>query len=279
MTPVRSAHAPAGPRTAVPGALLVATAVALLGAAPADAARAPIGDLPGWRQILVEDFDTPAPVGRFPGTAYRARWQVYPDGGWDTTRRARQAPSRVLSVRGGSLRWRFHDNAEGVPQIATALPRLTGRSAYEGIRYGRFAVRFRSTDVAPGYSMVFLLWPDGDRWPHHGEVNFPAGELTRTQGIGYTFIPAQPTVRRISSSSRKRVTSWHTAVTEWTPGRVRYILDGRVIGVSRYRVPTTKMHWVLQTDTTEHGRPPAPGTTGNLQVDWVAAWAHRPGTR
>ncbi|MGD9695066.1 MAG: glycoside hydrolase family 16 protein [Thermoleophilia bacterium] len=274
-----SPHSPSVRALARP--LLAALLLAVLAAFGASAARAetaPVGDLDGWRQILVEDFDTPVATGSFPGTVYGSRWAVYRDGGWDTTRRARQAPSRVLSVRDGALAWRFHDDASGTPQIATPLPKLNGPSPYRGIVYGRFAVRFRATALAAGYSVAFLLWPDSDRWPIEGEIDFPAGELTTRQGVGYTYIPAQPTVVRDSFHSTAPFDAWHTAVTEWTPGAVRYYIDGRLIGTSTLNVPSTSMHWVLQTDTTEHGAPPARGAEAGLEVDWAAAWAYSPGT-
>lgn len=272
----RGARVSVGKRAVLAVAALVAALVA--GATGIASAAAPQGDLDGWRQVFTEDFDRAVPEGQFPGAVYRSKWEVYADGNLDTTKRGIQMPSRVLSVRDGSLYWRFRDHTNGMPMLASALPKLVGNSAYNGLTYGRYAVRFRSTELAKGYSVVFLLWPDSGRWPAEGEIDFPGVELTEQSGIGYTFIPAQRTVERISAQSSKRVNEWHTAVTEWTPGLVRYLLDGEEIGRSTSRVPSTSMHWVLQTDTTEHDEPPAPGATANLEVDWVAAWSYAPGT-
>ena len=75
-------------------------------------------------------------------------------------------------------------------------------------------------------------------------------------------------------------TAWHTTVIEWSPNLIRYLLDGREIGRTTTRIPNTVMHWVLQTETAINtGHAPSSTTHGNVQIDWVAAWAYSPTTR
>jgi Glycosyl hydrolases family 16 len=236
----------------------------------------PVGDVPGWHQIFTDDFSTPAAPGQFPGSVYASRWAVYPDGTPDTTRRAVQAPSRILSVSDGALHWEFGPNGSGTPQVADPLPKLAGDNPYHGVTYGRFSVRFRATSEAAGYTMVFLLWPDDDHWPFEGEVDFPTAELTGP--IGFTDIPAAPTVVRRTVRSAATMQSWHVATLEWSPGLLRFLIDDQLVGTQTDAVPSTPMHWVLQTDTTENGPPPAAGARAELEVDWVAAWTYAPGT-
>ena len=43
------------------------------------------------------------------------------------------------------------------------------------------------------------------------------------------------------------------------------------------RTPTTPMHWVLQTEIALTAEASArPVRSGNVQIDWVAAWAYDP---
>jgi beta-glucanase (GH16 family) len=65
--------------------------------------------------------------------------------------------------------------------------------------------------------------------------------------------------------------AWHTAVIEWRPASVTFILDGRTIGTSTTGIPNTPMHWILQTPTTD-STSVSDSTAGNLQIDWVAVW-------
>jgi hypothetical protein len=68
-------------------------------------------------------------------------------------------------------------------------------------------------------------------------------------------------------------------VIEWSPNLVVFRLDGVEVGRTAERVPTTAMHWVLQTETAmDITAPPSPSVSGNVQLDWVAAWAYDPAT-
>ncbi len=77
-------------------------------------------------------------------------------------------------------------------------------------------------------------------------------------------------------STRATYAAWHTAVIEWTPQSVTFYLDGRVIGTSTNPavIPSTPMHWVLQTETQLSGGPPSDSAAGNVRIDWVTAYTH-----
>ena len=68
---------------------------------------------------------------------------------------------------------------------------------------------------------------------------------------------------------------WHTAVIEWSPTAVRFLLDGTLIGESTDRnlIPAAPMHWVLQTETALGNKAPDPLASGHVQIDWVAAYS------
>lgn len=218
----------------------------------------------GWRKVLHEDFDTPVAVGGFPGPHYDPRWDVYPDGWRDTSEKGIYQPSAVLSVSDGTLNYRLH-TAGGTPRGAAVVATLPGY----GQTYGRYSIRFRADPVA-GYGLACLLWPDSERWPDDGEIDFPEGDLDGT--IGAYAHHADPDGGKDGFDTAERFADWHVATTEWSPGHVRFLLDGRPIGTSTTDVPARAMHWVCQAGT--NGRStPAPTAAGRIQIDWVTIWA------
>ena len=49
-----------------------------------------------------------------------------------------------------------------------------------------------------------------------------------------------------------------------------------MILTSATRLPSTPMHWVLQTETRTFGPPPTDAAAGDVLVDWVAVWRRDP---
>jgi beta-glucanase (GH16 family) len=68
---------------------------------------------------------------------------------------------------------------------------------------------------------------------------------------------------------------WHTAVIEWLPSRVTFLLDGRVIGNSTdtARIPSTPMHFLLQNGGSFGVSSPDSTSQGHILIDWVAIYA------
>ena len=159
----------------------------------------------------------------------------------------------------------------GVHMVAAILPKIPGATARGGLPAGRYAVRFRA-DAVPGYKVAWLLWPDSGVWPRDGEIDFPEGNLDGT--ISGLHAPAErhaPAATRTPSTAPRRFTSWHTAVTEWTPGPVPLLRSTAWSSATPAAVPNTPMHWVIQTET-GLGRPARPPRPANVQIDWVAVW-------
>lgn len=275
-TPTRSADAPSptpnstGPSTSGRGTMRTRTTTnTSTGPAStsgtttaAGSAAAPVGDLPGWRQVFLEDFTTDAPLGSF-ADVYGARWSGY-EGGSDTSRAGRYSEARTVSVAGGVLD--VHLRTEGgTPLVAAPVPLVGGR--WGGQLHGRYSVRFRS-DPVPGYKTAWLLWPDSDAWAD-GEIDFPEGALDGTMA-GFVHCPGDPSKNCLSVDTGATYAAWHTATVEWTASGVVFLLDGREVGRTRTS-PTVPMHWVLQTET-DGGTPPA-SAAGHVQVDWVSIWA------
>ncbi|WP_112238894.1 ricin-type beta-trefoil lectin domain protein [Kribbella monticola] len=229
----------------------------------------PIGDLPGWRQVFTDNFATTVPLGQFPA-AVSAKWGAYPDGWKDTSKNGTYYPSKVITQSGGLMNLYLHTE-NGIHMVSAPVPKIQGATGSGGgLLYGRYAVRFRADPVA-GYKTAWLLWPDSEQWAD-GEIDFPEGDLT---GHVEAFMHHRGSpLDQDKYPTQAAYGTWHTAITEWTPQAVRFILDGAVIGTSTNPafIPNTHMHWVLQTETRTAGGPPADTDAGNVQIDWVAAY-------
>jgi beta-glucanase (GH16 family) len=226
----------------------------------------PKGNIPGWRQVFADDFNRNVARGNFPG-ATNGKWGAYPNGWKDTSGNGTYNCSKVCSVHDGILDLWLRTEG-GVHYAAVPYPQIPGGNDF---RYGRYVVRFRS-DPVPGYKVAWLLWPESNVWPRDGEIDFPEGNLTDQI---CAFIHRQGATRTSDQHefcSGGRFSAWHTAVTEWRPGRADFILDGQVVGSATTRIPNTPMHWVLQTETQLDETHPSPSATGHVQIDWVAVY-------
>jgi hypothetical protein len=229
----------------------------------------PSGDIPGWHQIFAQDFNTNVTVGNFPGTVYGSQFTVYPDGTKDTAGQlgamSRYYPSKVVSVSNGLLNLYLHTE-NGTPMAATIQPSIPGNHLY-----GKYTIRFRS-DALQGFKVAWLLWPDSQNWPHDGEIDFPESSLNDTISAFVHHQNGTSGSDQDAYSSTATYTSWHTASIEWSPNKVNLILDDQSIATSTNRIPSTPMHWVIQTEACLPTCPAAT-TAGNLQIAWMVAYA------
>lgn len=231
------------------------------GSAQAAGAALPVGDLPGWRQVFTDGFDTDVPEGSFTSSSYGARWHAYD--GFPDTFTVGEYSDDVLSVSGGALQMRWRTEG-GVPLVSGIVPLVDGR--WGGHVGGRYSVRFRSEAPSQGYNAVFLVWPDSNTWDE-GELDFAEGALDG--GVrAYHHCPGDPEVPCASAETTAPWGEWHVATVEWTPSGVTYLLDGvRLLRSSD--VPVDPMHLVLQ----GYVRPGWDATRDAVvQVDWVSVW-------
>src|SRR6476469_1014362 len=263
--------------------LVAALVVPFAGASAAAAATTtlPIGNLPGWKQIMAEDFTTSVALGSFPTSSYARRFFAY-TGGTDTFGHGRYDAKRVNSVSGGALDWYLHKE-NGQPYVSALAPVVP--TTGWGQRYGRYSVRYKS-DVVPGYKMAFLLWPDTDNWGE-GEIDFPEAGSLENGGEGSAIyanmyprgnvnsgIPGASTGFRTKTQSADGL--WHIATMEWSPGKITFILDGVTLGTKTAGVPNTSMHWVFQVETSIGGPSRTSNAAGHLKVDWAAMYSYSP---
>ena len=250
----------------------------------------PTGNLRGWKQVFADDFPSSedAPLGSFKGCSFTtrkceklpaatsAKWFAYPDGVPDTWGGGRYTPSQVASIHGGVLDLHLHTSPEtGVHEVAALVPRIPTSTGLRGTRYGAYAVRFRASSL-PGYEAAFQLWPDSQNGLHDGEIGFPAGPLSKPVEAWSHWQDATSESMNYEFPTRTQFSGWHTAVIEREPGRLRFILDGRVVALVTRHLPATPMYWVLQTEVEQSPNLPSADVSGNVDVAWATAYAWDP---
>lgn len=241
--------------------------------------QAPRMELPEWTPIFYDDFDRDAPIGSWANdcdsgkVGYQGQqgqqWLSYPRCFNDTFDRRPYRSDQVLQVADGMLIFNLH-TVDGQPAGANPSPILRNGSQYQ--RYGRYSARMRVDNPnLTEYYVAWLLWPQSERWPGDGELDFPEGGLAGPVG-GFQHFAGPASCDGCKIPSRDigaRFTDWHTYTIEWSPGRVRYLLDDVVVLDSSESVPTTPMRWQLQTETRGNGN-----NSGRLLVDWVSVWSY-----
>lgn len=262
-------------RRPVLGALLLAVAL-LCCAGIAQCARgtaadgvsgvaAPRGDLPGWRQVFVDDF-TGDQLSESDWGRYSGKPGGDPASFW--------LPSHTV-VRDGMLTLRGY--------------REFGRMVTGGVgmwprpqTYGKWEVRLRA-DPSDDVTFHLLLWPRDEIWPP--EIDFAENfGGARDYVDGFLHWTDSGGRRKAQQAVRADFSRWNTVGVEWLPGMVRYTLNGQVWGVETGdRVPNTPMWLALQTQSggcakaVEYGVAPCPwvGTPDHteIQIDWVSVYA------
>ncbi len=237
---------------------------------------APSGDLPGWRQIFIEDFtqnvaswgdcstwdqgrncpSLPEPL--------RSKWWAYPSSYQDTREKNNgdggHYQPRNLSISNGMLQWPMR-RVNGETEGAAPSPKIGPRA------YGRFAVRFRM-ESAPGFKVAWLFWRPSVSW---GEIDFPEGEL---DGGICAFTHGQSGGRRLRAL-RQHADGGRAGTRRSSSGRragSRFLLDDQQFGTTTSEV-TGIAHELDAPVGDLARRPPAERHSANIYVDWVAAWA------
>jgi hypothetical protein len=273
---------------------------------PVRSTQMPVGDLPDWKQMVAEDFLNAVPVGGFApgnggylpssnpyGTGSSHEMRVYPNGGASNNRGYYHA-AETLSVKAGVA------GANGVLDVHCKWGTIPGQTAARGKGaafwfpgpdnrwskgpYYRAEFRSRSVDfnvqTGTNYGAVGLFI-DGQTWPKGGELDNHENDLgpdERPKGYHHhadpTFTSSNWTQEAFQAPHRTRMGDWHIYTTEWTPGRVRYLVDDVVVLDTTRKCPSIAMPYVIQCSS--HGAEPLPTTEGHFQVDWVTLYSYAP---
>lgn len=235
----------------------------------------PTADLPGWKHVFADDFTRDAPLGSWANPTDPAKvvyvgargqqWLTYPQIWTDTYQRRPYRPDRVLSVSNGVLDFYLHP-VNGQPAGANPSPILANGSQYQ--TYGRYSARLKvDRPTLSEYYVAWLLWPQSEKWPDDGELDFPEGSLASTSNAFAHHASARG--GQDCADTGVTFTDWHVYTIEWSPGRVRFLLDNTLVLESTRSVPSKPMRWQLQTET--KGKGPH---RGHLMVDWVSIWSY-----
>ena len=225
----------------------------------------PVGNLPGWKQVFADDFNSTVARGSFPGP-YANKWTSY--SGFTDTFKHGDYNKGIISAQNGNLDLYLH-SVNGRPQGAAPIPLVNGR--WGGQTYGRFSVRLRG-DALKGYGMGYILWPDSGDW-HEGEVDFPESGMDDV-AKAYNHCLSDPAKNCLAANSNAHYTSWHTYTTDWTPQRITFSIDGKVLATTTSNIPRKPLHWVMATSTTASG--PSTSISGHLYLDWAVIYTYAP---
>jgi hypothetical protein len=252
-------------------------AAVVLGLAAASSASAspsgqamPIGNLPGWHQVLADDFAGTTLSGSW--NADRGQPGGDPAGWWD--------PSHV-TVGDGLLTLRTYPDP-------TACVLLWGCTAINdevsgGLKstlaqvYGKYLVRFRM-DRGAGVALAALLRPADDSWPP--EIDFAEDNGADPPTTDYATLHYGAADTQITDAVDVNLSQWHTLGVVWTRGELVYTLDGRDWATVRDGgVPSSPMRLAVQTQAWGGGDSWEQSVNGgtpaevDMQVDWIVAYS------
>ena len=210
----------------------------------------------GWTRVYsAEDWT---------GVDLNTAFAAYPANWPDTSKHGIYSAATNTTATPGLLTITLKTDQAGVHRVTALQP-----NAGKGQLYGRYSVRAKMDANGRGYKTAWLLWPDDGAWPAHGEIDWPEGNIPSAPSAFAHYASTAGGQDAFSQSVSN--TGWHTYTIEWSPGRVVFYLDDKVVGVSTKLVPSTPMHWVLQCET-ELGAgavtPPA-STVATIQIDWI----------
>lgn len=226
---------------------------------------APASPPAGWTRVFTENFDTDAAAGAFLSTY--PSWFAYPNTWTDTSGNGTYDGGANITVHDSQLDMKLFTAGGKINVCAPGPETVPSVPSGNNFTYGRFSVRFKADQVA-GYKTAWLLWPVSDSWPADGEIDFPEGSLD--DKISAYMHYADPSGGQDAFEPRTAdYSQWHTAVTEWTAGQVKFYLDGVLYGTATTKVPSNPMYWVLQTETNLSGALPDSAAVAHVYVDWV----------
>jgi beta-glucanase (GH16 family) len=224
----------------------------------------PVGDIPGWHQVLADDFTGPS-LNTSIWSTYEGQPGGDPGGRWSASH---------VSVAGGEMViGGYRDPAFGGAWVTGGVS--SGRGLVQ--TYGKYLVRMRMNSGA-GISHVALLWPADNSWPPEVDFSEDNGQSRLTN---YATLHYGPYNTQIPNSVSVDMTQWHTFGVEWTPGQLTYTLDGAAWATrTGAEVPAVSMVLDIQTqawgcgDNSWEGCPNATTPAQvNLDTDWVVAYA------
>jgi beta-glucanase (GH16 family) len=135
--------------------------------------------------------------------------------------------------------------------------------------YGAYTETFQVSSVAAGYKSAHLLWPSGTC--DGCEDDFP--ENSWTDSIS-AFHHPEGDGDQDAFSTGASWQQWHTSMIVWTPGSVKFYLDGKLVGQSTRGVMNVPATWVLQNESALDGTSAAPDSSAQLNIRSVSVYSY-----
>ena len=238
-----------------------------------------------WKLVWSTDFPVSAPLGSFGGggngssvnapdlpSALQSQWGAYPSG-WPDTATQRDYPvggyydpARTAWISGGQLHIRMYRGASGPVHSAALVP-----LAAQDRTYGKYVETFRVSQAAAGYKSAHLLWPsNGDQNTSSFEVDYPENEWN-TGISAYVHDGDDP---QQSFPANANWGSWHTTEIDWTPHRLAFFMDGKLIGATTSGVPNVPMDWIIQNESALNGESAAPNSSAQMDISHIAYYSY-----
>ena len=238
-----------------------------------------------WKLVWSTHFPASAPLGSFGGggngpsvnapdlpSALQSQWGAYP-AGWPDTATQRDYPvggyydpAHTVWVSGGQLHIRMYREASGPVHSAALVP-----LAAQDRMYGKYVETFRVSQIAAGYKSAHLLWPsNGDQNTTSFEVDYPEDEWD-TGISAYVHDGDDP---QQSFPANANWGSWHTTEIDWTPHRLAFFMDGKLIGATTSGVPDVPMDWIIQNESALNGESAAPNSSAQIDISHVAYYSY-----
>ena len=205
------------------------------------------------------------------------------------------SPAFTDDFNGGSVNrgtWGLYNGGPGTRVASNAVVhngvltlysrKVNGRWSGAGISsggkqlftYGKFEFRAK-LQRGDGTRAVALLWP-AHGWPPEIDY-FEMWDGSRQKNMLTNHYSKANKMQH--SSVRADFTKWHTIGLEWTPGAIKYILDGKVVATQTGHVPHQPMWMGFQTTTGAYGPGAAPNKSTPSSVAWdidyIKAWHYR----
>ncbi len=256
--------------------------------APTRTAAAP--GAPGFHLIFTDHFATNVPLGAFtdcnhntdqssafcgglaPYPGVEANWWAYPAGWPDTATQLSYPvggyydPATTVSISGGEMHIRMWRGSSGSVHSATVVPK-----AAMGMRYGAYTETFRVLSAARGYKSAHLLWPSGTC--SSCEIDFPEDSWDTTISA---FNHPKGGGAQDAFDNGTRWTGWHTTTIQWTPGDVKFFLDGSLMGESTRGVMDSPANWDIQNESSIDGESAALNSSAQMDISSVSVYSYTP---
>lgn len=149
-----------------------------------------------------------------------------------------------------------------------------GMARWPGREYGRWEACARASAAAPSYHAVLVLWPDSERWPEDGEIDYMEILDPRRQTVTAAvnrFRHSDQLLKQLNfiQSVDIDATQWHSWAVEWTPAAITGYVDGvqwfQTSSINIPNGPRGLMHPTIQLDNFGGDI----GAGGEMSVDWI----------